>query len=280
MMALRPLLLVAGATLLTVCAQAPAVAAAPERLQRVLDAGQLRVCVWPQYYGITYRNPKTGQLSGIDIDIATALGKELGVRIRFVDSSFGELADKLLTDQCDIAMHAVGITPARSAQLAFTQPYLRSDIYAVTAINNRAIRSWADLDQPGRVIAVQAGTVMEPIMKRSLRQATLLVVKPPMSRENEVESGRADAFMTDFPYGQRMLDLTNWAHVIASPQPFHQTDYAYALAPGDPSLLERVDRFMQVLRADKRLLQFARTYRLDSILLADGERRRPILSGN
>jgi hypothetical protein len=37
---------------------------------------------------------------------------------------------------------------------------------------------------------------------------------------------------------------------------------------------------MQVLRADKRLLQFARTYRLDSILLADGERRRPILSGN
>ncbi len=283
MIAFRTVLLMAIATLFAVAASAPAqaaAAAAPDRLQRVLNAGELRVCVWPEYYGITYRNPKTGQLSGIDIDIATALGKELGVRVRFVDSSFGVLVDKLVTDQCDIAMHAVGITPSRSAQLVFTQPYLRSDIYAVTAVNNKAIGSWADLDQPGRVIAVQAGTVMEPIMKRALRQATLLVVKPPMSRENEVESGRVDAFMTDFPYSQRMLDLTNWARVIASPQPFHQTDYAYALAPGDPSLLARVDRFMQVIRADKRLLQFARKYRLDAILLADGERREPVVSGN
>jgi cyclohexadienyl dehydratase len=202
------------------------------------------------------------------------------VQVRYVDSSFVQLVDKLLSDQCDIAMHAVGITPARSAQLAFTQPYLRSDIYAVTAANNKAIKSWADLDQPGRVIAVQAGTVMEPIMQRALRRATLLVVKPPMSRENEVESGRADAFMTDFPYSQRMLDLTSWARVIGPPQPFHQTDYAYALAPGDPSLLARVDRFMQAIRADKRLLQFARKYRLDAILLADGDRREPVLSGN
>jgi cyclohexadienyl dehydratase len=284
MMALRAVWLVALATFFAVVASVPAPAVAGtaelERLQRVLDAGELRVCVWPAYYGITYRNPKTGQLSGIDIDIATALGKELGVRVRFVDSSFPLLVDKLITDQCDIAMHAVGITPARSARLAFTQPHVRSDIYAVTAVSNKTIASWADLDQPGRVIAVQAGTVMEPIMKDTLRQATLLVIKAPMSRENEVESGRADAFMTDFPYGQRMLDLTNWARVIAPPQPFHLTDYAYALAPGDPSLLLRVDRFMQVIRADKRLLQFARKYRLDAILLADGERPAPALPGN
>ena len=282
-MAFRTVLLAALATFFAVGAPFPnvaAAAAAPERLQRVLDAGELRVCVWPGYYGITYRNPNTGQLGGIDIDIATALGKELGVRVRFVDSSFVLLVDKLLNDQCDIAMHSVGITPARSAQLAFTQPYLRSDVYAVTAMNNTAVKSWADLDQPGRVIAVQAGTVMEPIMRRVLRQATLLVVKPPMLLENEVESGRADAFMVNFQYSQRLLDLTNWARVIASPQPFYPTDYAYALAPGDLSLLARVDRFMQAIRADKRLLQFARNYRLDPILLADDERREPILSGN
>ena len=28
--------------------------------------GQLRVCIWPEYYGITFRNPKSGELSGID----------------------------------------------------------------------------------------------------------------------------------------------------------------------------------------------------------------------
>ena len=50
----------------------------PGRLERVQAAKNVRVCIWPDYYGITYRNPKTQQLSGIDIDMANELGKDLG----------------------------------------------------------------------------------------------------------------------------------------------------------------------------------------------------------
>ena len=49
------------------------------RLERILEKRELRVCIWPDYYSITYRNPKTLQLSGIDIDMANEFGKELGV---------------------------------------------------------------------------------------------------------------------------------------------------------------------------------------------------------
>lgn len=252
------------------------VSAATNQLQRVLDAKELRVCIWPDYYGITYRNPKTHQLSGIDIDIATELGKVLGVRIKYVDSSFPMLENNLLGNKCDIAMHAVGITSARSAALAFTQPHLHSDMYAIT--NGTVIKNWEDIDKPGRVIAVQAGTVMEPVMRRALKYASLLVVKPPMRRENEVESGRADAFMTDYPYSKRMLDMTSWARIVASPKPFHLTNYAYALAPGDTSLLERVDRFMVDIKADKRLQQFAQKYSLEPILIPDADSRKSIKS--
>ncbi|MBC7501760.1 MAG: amino acid ABC transporter substrate-binding protein [Herminiimonas sp.] len=259
--------------MLAVALLAPATAA-PNQLQRVLDAKELRVCIWPDYYGITYRNPKTQQLSGIDIDIAGELGKTLGVGIKYVDSSFPTLVDYLLTNKCDIAMHAVGITPARSAVMAFTQPYLRSDIYAVTTNNSTVIKNWDDIDKPGRVIAVQAGTVMEPVMQGSLKRATLLVVKPPMKRENEVEAGRADAFMTDYPYSKRMLDMTSWARVLAPPQLFHTSDYGYALAPGDSSLLEAVDRFMLVIKGDKRLLQFAQKNGLEPIILLNPTNRK------
>lgn len=253
------------------------VSAAANQLQRVLDAKELRVCIWPDYYGITYRNPKTHQLSGIDIDIATELGKVFGVRIKYVDSSFPMLENNLLGNKCDIAMHAVGITPARSAALAFTQPHLHSDMYAIT--NGTVIKNWEDIDKPGRVIAVQAGTVMEPVMQRTLKYASLLVVKPPMRRESEVESGRADAFMTDYPYSKRILDMTSWARIVASPKPFHLTNYAYALAPGDASLLERVDRFMVDIKADKRLQQFAQKYSLEPILIPDSDSRKSTPSG-
>jgi ABC-type amino acid transport substrate-binding protein len=249
-------------------AKSPAPATVPTRLERVIQSGELRVCIWPQYYSVTYRNPKTHLLSGIDIDIANALSRELGVSVRFIDSSFAQLIEKLNRDECDIAMHAIGISPARQAQLQFTQPYLRSDFYAVTS-RASTIRTWADLDQPGRVIAVLRGTVMEPVMRQRLKRASMLLVQPPHSHVQEVESGRADAFITDFPFSRRMLDLTDWARLVAPPAPFHPTDYAYAFARGDRSLLERVDAFVGAIRKDGRLRRFAHAHQLDEIVLAD-----------
>ena len=255
--------LAAAALLCFVAANADAM----PRLQRVIEARELRVCIWPEYYGVTYRNPKTRLLSGLDIDIAAELGKDLGVAVRYVDSSFQKLVERLVNDECDIAMHGVGITPARRSQLQFTQPTMRSDVYAIASRSSTAVRRWEDLDKPGRVIAVQAGTVMEPLMRQYLKQARLLAVQPPQTREQEVESGRADAFMTDFPYSQRMLALTDWARLVSAPAPFHPFDYAYALAPGDASLLNRVDGFIDTIRQDGRLLRFARKHGLDAIIV-------------
>ena len=42
-------------------------------LDRILAARNLRVCIWPDYFGISYRDPKTQLLSGIDIDMASAV---------------------------------------------------------------------------------------------------------------------------------------------------------------------------------------------------------------
>ena len=251
------------------CLLAAGASAATPQLQRVLESKELRVCIWPEYYGVTYRNPKTRLLSGIDIDISAELGRELGVAVRYVDSNFPRLTEHLVDDHCDIAMHGVGITPARSAQLQFTQPYMRSDVYAIASRSSTAIRQWEDLDKPGRVIAVQAGTIMEPLMRQSLKHATLLAVQPPQTREQEVESGRADAFITDFPYSRRMLALTDWARLVSASRPFHQTDYAYALAPGDASLLDRVNTFLGAIKRDGRLLQFARRHQLDPVIVAN-----------
>ncbi|MBL8489570.1 MAG: transporter substrate-binding domain-containing protein, partial [Rhodocyclaceae bacterium] len=112
----------------------------PGRLGQVAARGVLRVCIWPDYYGITYRNPRTQQLSGIDIDMSRELGRDLGVDVAFVDSSFARLIDDVSQDRCDVAMFAIGITSARAERLRFTRPHLASDIYAVASKSNRRIR--------------------------------------------------------------------------------------------------------------------------------------------
>ncbi|MCC2867795.1 MAG: transporter substrate-binding domain-containing protein, partial [Candidatus Accumulibacter phosphatis] len=153
---------------LTVAAQGSTADLATSRIDRVREAGVLRVCIWPDYYSITYRNPKTQVLSGIDIDLAGELGRDLGVAVQFVDSSFARLIDDVTQDRCDLAMFAVGITPARAEKLRFTRPYLASDIYAITTRSNRRIQDWDQIDRTGSVVAVARGTLHESIMKGKL----------------------------------------------------------------------------------------------------------------
>jgi len=262
-----PLLRVALAGAVLSVAQGQALA--QEVLQRVKSSGTVRVCVWPDYYGVTHRNANTQKLEGIDIDLSNELAKDLQVRVQHVDSSFVTLIDDLKNDRCDIAMFAVGMLPQRMQQLRFSRPYLQSDIYAVTTKSNRAVQRWEDIDKPGVLGGVQAGTFMEPVMKAQLKQARMVVVQPPTTRERELEAGRIDVFMTDYPYSRRLLDNADWAHLITPPSAFNIVPYGYAVKPGDDAWLAQVDAFVARIKRDGRLLAAANRHRLGPIVVRD-----------
>ncbi len=237
------------------------------RLNEIMRTQKVKVCIWPEYYGITFRNPKTQLLSGIDADLALELGKDLGVAVQFVDSSFATLIPDVTSGLCDVAMFAVGVTPQRAEKLRFTPPTLVSDIYAIATRTNRHIKTWDDIDRPGVVVVVMKGTLHEPIMRERLKAATLKVVTTPMAREQEVLSGRADVFMTDYPYSRRMLETTDWARLVAPSSTYHETPYAYAVAPGDERWARRMDQFVSDIHADGRLLKAALRYKLDTMVV-------------
>ncbi len=222
-------------------------------LDRVTAAASLRVCIWPDYYGVTFRSPRTQQLVGIDVELSQGFANDLGAKLVYVDSSFPKLIEDLVADRCDIAMFAIAVLPQRQLALKFSQPYLQSDIYGVTTRSNRAVKTWADIDQPGVQVAVQAGTFMEPVMAAGLKQAKMVVVRPPLTREQELEAGRVDVFMTDYPYSRRLLDNADWARLIAPTAPYHVLPYAYAVKPGDDAWLKRVDAFVSRIKQDGRL---------------------------
>ena len=247
---------------------APALAQkAVPRLEQVKAAGLVRVCIWPDYYAITFRNPRRGQLEGLDIDLSQALAADLGVGLAHIESSFTRFAEDLERDRCDVAMFGVAVTEARAAQVDFTQPYLRSGVHAVTTKTSRRIREWGDIDQRGIVCAVQRGTFMERVMRDYLKQAQLLVIDPPKTREVEVQSGRADVFVTDYPYGRRMLFQHEWARLVSPPQPIAPTPYAYAVKKGEPEWLARLDAFVAAIKRDGRLAAAARRHAVPEIVL-------------
>ena len=114
-------------------------------LYSIKTANLLRVCHWPAYYGISFVNTKSGQLEGIDIDLARELANDLEVNLEFVQTSFATFIEDIKEDKCDIAMFGVAITSQRAEHLDFSKPYLKSDIYAVTTKAHPTIKSWKDL---------------------------------------------------------------------------------------------------------------------------------------
>ena len=235
------------------------------RLDKIRRSGEIRVCIWPDYYSISYRNTRTGQLEGIDIDMAHQLAKDLGVQVRFVDSSFKTMIDDLLGDKCDVSMHAVAITPARQEKLVFTRPHLRSGIFAITTKTHPTIKDWSDIDRDGVVVAAASGTFMVDVMRGELKHARLLEVATPEAREQEVMSGRADLFVTDYPFSRKMLARHDWAKLLSPPVPLAPSPYAYAMAPGDAQWLEAVDSFVARAKTDGRLLAAAKANGLEAI---------------
>ena len=167
---LRPFLLRAAvfAFAATLFVTAPAGAAeVNSRLNEITKSKKLRVCQFPLYYSISFRNPKTGVIEGIDADLAKELAKDLGAQLEIVESSFGTFIADLQANKCDIGMFALGASLQRAQAVEFSKPYLITNVYAVTR-KDGPIKSWEDVDKPGIKAAVTLGSYIEPFMKGSI----------------------------------------------------------------------------------------------------------------
>lgn len=245
--------------------------AGAQALPEIHQTHTLKVCIWSGYFGVSHRNPRSNTLQGIHIDLSRALGHDLGVNVAYVETDLSRMPDDLQARRCHMALMAVAGTAQRTQRVDFSIPYLRSDVYAVTSRANASLREWADIDRPGRVVLVQKGSFIESLMQGLLKQARLEVVPRARGREREreVESGRADVFITDYPYSRRVLATLDWARVIEPSRAVPLTDYAYAVRKGDTQWLARVNSFVRQIRRDGRLVEAARRFDLLPIVVKD-----------
>src|SRR5580692_5834836 len=83
---------------------ASAQAQQPSRLDDIVKRGSLRVGMTGDYLPFSYLDKATQKFRGFDVDMAEALGKALGVRIEYVQTSWPRLMQDFEADHFDIAM--------------------------------------------------------------------------------------------------------------------------------------------------------------------------------
>lgn len=250
---------------LLMLAEPAAAQQAQSRLYEVTKSKKLRVCQYPLYYSISFRNPKTGQLEGIDADLAKELAKELDAQLEIVETSFGTFIADLQANKCEIGMFGVGATLKRAQAVEFSKPYLVTNIYGVTRKDSK-IKKWEDIDKKGITVAVSLGSYIETFMKGYLKSASIVPVAPPNTREAELVAGRVDIIMTDFPTAIKVTDEFDWATYLLPAEKLAITPYSYVVPQGDQIWLNYINLFVDTIKLDGRLMTYAKKHKLDPIV--------------
>jgi polar amino acid transport system substrate-binding protein len=94
------------------------------------------------------------KLTGFDVDLGTAIGKELGLKVEWVTLAFDGLLVGLDHDRYDLVVAGHGITPERQKAVDFSTPYVCSG--AAIVAKEGGARTVADL--AGKIVGVQVGT--------------------------------------------------------------------------------------------------------------------------
>jgi polar amino acid transport system substrate-binding protein len=152
--------------------------------------GKLRVGINHGNLVLAQKNPATGEVKGVAVDMAHELGRRLGVPVELVQySSAGQMTDALAAGAWDVAFLAR--EPGRAGEIGFTAPHLLIEGTYLVPAGSRYARV-GDIDREGVRIAVSEKSAYDHFLTRNIKHATLVRATGNSAGLGLLQAGRAD----------------------------------------------------------------------------------------
>jgi polar amino acid transport system substrate-binding protein len=114
-------LVLAAALICDATASAVAVELPPE----IVKQGSIRIAIVPNYPPMEFRDPATNALTGFDVELGEALGRKLGVKIVWQETSFDQMMPAIATGRVDAILSGMTDLASRQDTATFVD-YLRN----------------------------------------------------------------------------------------------------------------------------------------------------------
>ncbi len=161
-----------------------------------VHAKKLTVAVDTAFVPFEFRDPKTGEYVGFDIDLWDAIAKRIGVEYTLQPMDFSGIVPALQTGSVDAALAGITITAEREKVVDFSHPYYDSGLSIMVMADNDEINGPEDIE--GRTIAVRTGTTSANYAPR-LNPSNIVQFPNIEAAYMELRAGRVDAAMHDTP---------------------------------------------------------------------------------
>lgn len=218
-------------------------------IEQVLKRGVLRVgfdtfVPWAM-------KDKKGEFIGYEIDVATRLAQDMGVKVEFVPTNWSGIIPALLTGKFDVIIGGMGITPARNIKVNFTFPYEFSGMSIVAHKEKAAgFQSLADFDKPEVVVVAKLATTAAEAVKRFMPKAELRLFDDESKTVQELLNGRAHAMVSSAPLPAQQAYKYPDRLFLPLQDTFTREPIGFAIRKGDVDTLNYFNNWISVVEAE------------------------------
>jgi len=235
---------------------APSKPEAGTSLADIQKAGVITVGTEGTYKPFTFHEGGTGDLTGYDVEVMRAVGKKLGVDVKFQETQWDAIFAGLDAGRFDAIANQVSITDERTAKYDFSTPYTISPGVIVVTDGTHDISSFADLK--GKTTAQSLTSNWYELAKDS--GAKVQPVEGWAQAVTLLQQGRVDATVNDrLTYLDYQKSEGDTGLEVAA-----ETDdvarNAIAFRKGSDSLVKAVDQALADLESDGTLAKISAKY--------------------
>jgi polar amino acid transport system substrate-binding protein len=197
---------------LAVAATPPALAQQRTDLETIRQAGTIRVGA--SLAAPYYTRDANGTWSGLIPDIMDIIADYLGVKIEYVETTWGTAAAGLQTNKFDI-MGAFNVTPDRALAVDFTRSIGDTTFGLITITGDpNKFETWDDVLQADMELLTVEGTGSHRTMRQLRPNLTWRGVPNRDTFFLELESGRSEYALLDEIGAAQFIEARNKGHYI------------------------------------------------------------------
>jgi cyclohexadienyl dehydratase len=221
-------------------------ARAQSALSDVLSGGVLKVGTTGDWNPMTMKDPATNSYVGYDIDVMTALAKDLDVSVEFVPTDWKTLVSGVTSGKYHMTGSA-SISPARAKAAGYSDSYFSlATVPLILTDNADRFKDWPDLDKAEVTVAATLGTTQEKQVKEFFPHAAHKIVEAPARDFQEVLAGRADAHITSNVEAYKLVEKYPQMMIVPVSAPKARTPIAMLLPQDDQVWINYVNTWIRL----------------------------------
>lgn len=206
----------------------------------------LRVGLDPSWPPFEYVDAN-GEVAGLDVDLARAIGEKLGVEVQFVVSGWEGLYEALRVGQFDLILSALPYDPWRTEDVLYSTAYFNAGPVIIAHDDQTSIRQPQDL--AGQAVYVEFGAEGDVQVRRLQKKWTEIEIVPFDTAQAALEALLADpagAAVVDHISARLFMREHPGLQVVG--EPLYDESYVMAMDIEAHSLHKAVEQVLSELR--------------------------------